>query len=140
MALLEDQPGASAGLMSEVACLSRDRLSHLFSQEVGISLRKYVQTMKIHAAARFFGSGLSLTEIAVAAGFADSAHFAKVWTQCFGASPARYFSSAALALYPLPRAIRENAGRHPDRGLRDLLPDAAFAYPPALPRPMQGIA
>lgn len=140
MALLEDDPGACTEQMVEVACLSRDRLSHLFSQQLGISLRKYVQTMKIHAAARFFGSGLSLTEIAAAAGFADSAHFAKVWTQCFGASPARYFSSAALALYPLPRAVRENAGRRPDLRLRDMLPDAAFAYPPALPRAVPGIA
>lgn len=140
LALLEDNPACSAERLCQVACLSRDRLSHLFSEEVGISLRKYIQTMKIHAAARFFGSGLSLTEIAAAAGFADSAHFAKVWVQCFGASPARYFSSDALALYPLPRAIRDTVARHPDRCLREMLPATDFTYPAVQPLTMPGIA
>lgn len=129
MALLEDDPTCPLEQLAVAACLSRDRLTHLFSESLGIPLRRYMQTMKIHAAARFFGSGLSLTEIAAAAGFADSAHFSKVWTQCFGASPARYFSSEAVALYPLPRAVRETVLRHPERRLRDMLPATAFASP-----------
>lgn len=35
--------------------------------------------------------GRPLTEVAQMAGFADSAHFAKVWTRCYGAPPSVYF-------------------------------------------------
>lgn len=131
MALLEAEPGCSVERMAEETRLSRDRLSHLFSAELGLTLRKYVQTMKVHAAARFFGSGMSMTEIAVAAGFADSAHFSKVWSRCFGAPPAYFFSRDTVALYPLPRSVSEVVVRHPDRPLRDMLPETAFAYPEA---------
>jgi AraC-like DNA-binding protein len=41
----------------------------------------------------FFGSGRALTEIALASGFTDSAHLAKVWMRCYGASPSRHFGA-----------------------------------------------
>ena len=41
------------------------------------------------------GSGLALTQIAQAAGFVDSAHFAKVWAQNYGAAPSRFFDTAS---------------------------------------------
>lgn len=39
------------------------------------------------------GSGQRLTDVAQAAGFVDSAHFAKVWVQTYGASPSHFFPS-----------------------------------------------
>lgn len=100
IALLEENPALGVAELAAAVCVSRDRLSHLFTQEMGLPLRKYAQSLKIRAAARYFGRGLSLTQIAAAAGFADSAHFSKTWAQSYGASPAYFFTSGAVAVYP----------------------------------------
>lgn len=100
-------PSSSCEQLGAIACLSHGRLSHLFTRQVGISLRLFSQTMKIHAAGRYHGSGMSLTDIAVAAGFADAAHFSKVYSKAFGHPPHVAFHSAALEVDPLPaRAMR----------------------------------
>lgn len=105
MVEVERNPASTWAELSPLACLSRDRFSHLFTREVGISLRLYAQTMKIHAAARYHGSGMSLAEIAQAAGFADGAHFSKVYSRAFGRPPAESFHGDAVALYPLPEPM-----------------------------------
>lgn len=81
--------------------LSQGRLSHLFSQQLGISLRTYGLLCKVYEASRHHHSRAPLTHIAQAAGFADSAHFSKVWAQTFGRSPAYFFGSASVHLYTL---------------------------------------
>lgn len=93
-------PACSIDTLAEVACLSPDRLSHLFSQEMGLSLRRYLQSMKIRAAARLYGKPMTLTEIALAAGFCDSAHFSKVWMQAYGTPPGHYFTRKASRIHP----------------------------------------
>lgn len=100
IALLDENPSLGVAQLANEVCVSRDRMSHLFTQEMGLPLRKYAQSLKIRAAARFFGKGLSLTQIAAAAGFSDSAHFSKIWAQAFGISPAFYFTSGQVAVYP----------------------------------------
>ncbi|MET0333800.1 MAG: AraC family transcriptional regulator [Rhizobacter sp.] len=100
IARLDEDPSLGVAQLATEVCVSRDRLSHLFTQEMGLPLRKYAQSLKIRAAARFFGKGLSLTQIAAAAGFSDSAHFSKIWAQAYGMSPAFYFTSGQVAVYP----------------------------------------
>jgi AraC-like DNA-binding protein len=101
LAMLDENPLCGREQLARAACLSHDRFSHLFSEEVGLSLRKYTQSLKILAASQFLGSGLSLTQIAAAAGFTDSAHFCKVWTRAYGASPAHFFNSRSVTVEPL---------------------------------------
>ncbi|WP_157782188.1 helix-turn-helix domain-containing protein [Piscinibacter gummiphilus] len=96
----------SVTALSTLCDVSPPRLSKLFAQELGLSLRQYVQWLKIKNALGMMGSGLTLTEIAVGAGFADSAHFSKVWTQTYGASPAYFFSNAEVAVFPSRRSPR----------------------------------
>jgi AraC-like DNA-binding protein len=103
--LLETEPGLGVAELATAVHLSRDRLSHLFTQEMGLPLRKYSQSLKIRAAARLLGSGLNFTQIAAAAGFTDSAHFSKIWSQAYGASPAFFYTSGAVSFYP-PSAVR----------------------------------
>lgn len=100
IALLQQDLQLGVAQLASAVCLSRDRLSHLFSQEMGMSLRKYTQALKIREAAALYNTGLSLTEIAAAAGFADSSHFSKSWAQAYGNSPAYFFTSGAMAIYP----------------------------------------
>jgi AraC family transcriptional regulator of arabinose operon len=100
IARLDQDASLGVAQLAAEVCVSRDRLSHLFTQEMGLPLRKYTQSLKIREAARHFGKGLSLTQIAAAAGFSDSAHFSKSWAQAYGASPGFFFISGAVSVYP----------------------------------------
>lgn len=67
--------------------LSASRLSHLFSEQVGIALRPYVLWLRLHRAARCIAAGGSLTVAAHEAGFADSAHLNRTFHRMFGIAP-----------------------------------------------------
>jgi AraC-like DNA-binding protein len=98
--------------LADQACLSYYRMSHLFSQEMGMSLRQYVLSLKIHAAARCIGAGLSLTATAHEAGFTDSAHLSRVWTKAFGGPPSHFLNQRRFAIQPtqgVNAALREAA-------------------------------
>lgn len=104
-ALLEHNPALGADALAGACGLSAQRLSQLFAQELHITLRQYTQWLKIKAALRLTNSGLTLTEIAAEAGFADSAHFCKVWTQIYGASPTYFFCNDEVDVFPKPRCL-----------------------------------
>lgn len=91
MLMLDEDPGAELDQLVEQLGVSSHHTSRLFCQELGLPLRRYALSVKIRAASSFMGSGLPLTQVAQAAGFVDSAHFAKVWLQCYGASPSQFF-------------------------------------------------
>lgn len=91
-------------VLAEKACLSYYRMSHLFSNEMGLSLRQYVLSLKIHAAARCIGEGMSLTATAHEAGFTDSAHLSRVWTKAFGGPPTRFLNPKAFSIQPTRQA------------------------------------
>ncbi|MEY4563268.1 MAG: hypothetical protein RLZZ618_2545 [Pseudomonadota bacterium] len=109
--LLDREPTHSIDDVAQSVGLSRDRLSTLFSSELGITLRLYAQSMKINAAVTFHGKGMTLTEIAAAAGFADSAHFSKVWSQTYGSPPGNFFSSACVTVNRTRTGRGVSAGR-----------------------------
>jgi AraC family transcriptional regulator, arabinose operon regulatory protein len=102
MGLLRDDRHRALDELAREVGLSNDWLSHLFQRETGMSLRKYVQTLKVYAAVGFVGSHLSVTQIAQEAGFSDAAHFTKVWKSCFGVSPNWVFSGERLVLDVVP--------------------------------------
>jgi AraC-like DNA-binding protein len=86
--------------LADKACLSYYRMSHLFSDEMGLSLRQYVLSLKIMAAARCIGEGKSLTATAHEAGFTDSAHLSRVWTKAFGGPPSHFLNTRAFSIQP----------------------------------------
>ncbi|MEY4562498.1 MAG: hypothetical protein RLZZ618_1775 [Pseudomonadota bacterium] len=83
--------------LAEVACLSYSRLSHLFSEQMGVSLRKHLLSLKIDATSHALVAGASLTDAAHAGGFCDSAHLSKVWVKAFGAPPTYFMKLGAFA-------------------------------------------
>ncbi len=91
MAALRMDTGLSLAALGRQVGLSATQASRTFVESLGITVRQYSLAAKIQRAAMFFGSGRALTEIAQAAGFTDSAHLAKVWTRCYGASPSAHF-------------------------------------------------
>ena len=75
-----------AALAREVE-LSEGRLRHVFADEIGISLRRYVLWCRLMAVAEAVQEGCSLTEAAHRAGFSDSAHLTKTFRSMFGLAP-----------------------------------------------------
>jgi AraC-like DNA-binding protein len=112
MKLLRENRHRSMDELAGAVCLSKDWLVHLFQREAGISLRKYEQVLKLQAAAVYLRSGVSMTEIAAIAGFADSAHFSKLWKQQYGFPPQVMFVGRGnVKLDPLPRPPELHAPR-----------------------------
>lgn len=79
------------------ACISPTRLTHLFSQQVGIPFRRFVLWLRLRRAAEHVWTGSRLAEAAVAAGFSDAAHLSRVCRSTFGVTPA-----AIVKMRPVP--------------------------------------
>jgi AraC-like DNA-binding protein len=78
-----DQPlglaAASAGVH-----LSPSRLRHLFVEHTGLAYKTYILGLRLVRALQVYAEGRNLTEAAHAAGFADSAHFSRIFRRTFG--------------------------------------------------------
>lgn len=90
--LMEDNIEFPIGL-AEVAKrtkISVRQLERLFMQHVGNSPAKHYKRMRLEHARRLVEqTGLSLTEIAIACGFASASHFSKCFKELYGATPTR---------------------------------------------------
>jgi AraC-like DNA-binding protein len=76
--------------LTEAACaahLSPSRLTHRFSEEVGIPFRRFVLWLRLRRAAEERAKSTTLTEAAIAAGFSDLSHLNRVCRATFGVSP-----------------------------------------------------
>lgn len=67
--------------------LSASRFRHLFSTQVGMSLKSYLLWTKLQRAIQSLANDSSLTNAAHAAGFADSAHLSRTFKRTFGLAP-----------------------------------------------------
>jgi AraC-like DNA-binding protein len=67
--------------------VSPSRLTHLFSEQVGLPLRRYLLWLRLRTAIEQVRAGADLTDAAHAAGFADSAHLTRTCRDMFGLAP-----------------------------------------------------
>ena len=74
-------------LAAASAGISQSRLTHLFTDEIGIPFRNYVLWLRLRRVVDEISAGGNLTEAAFAAGFSDSPHLSKVFRDHFGMSP-----------------------------------------------------
>lgn len=74
--------------IAEQCFLSESRFLHLFKEKTGITYRKSQQWNKVSRSFAMLRKQ-SLTETAHQLGFADSAHFSKVFKETFGFTPKR---------------------------------------------------
>lgn len=90
-----------------VACLARSvhlsesRLRHLFKEETGLTIRRYVLHLRLTEALRLIIDGSRYTEAAHEAGFSDSAHLSRTFKSLYG-----------LTLSDLYRTIDRNRIRY----------------------------
>jgi AraC family transcriptional regulator len=77
--------------LAEVAGLSRMHFAAQFRRSTGLRPHEYVQGRRIEYARQLLAlSDLSLTEIALSAGFANQAHFSRVFKRFVGTTPSAW--------------------------------------------------
>lgn len=69
------------------AGLSPSRFRHLFRDEIGMTFRRYRRWRRFARVAAHLEEGATLTEAALTAGFASSAHFSATFRETFGLAP-----------------------------------------------------
>jgi AraC family transcriptional regulator len=79
--------------LARQAGLSLRQLRHLFTEELGLNPSAYLRWRRVRHAFACIQRGASLTEAAIEAGFADGAHFSRVFQAQFGMAPSRALSS-----------------------------------------------
>lgn len=71
--------------------LSKSRLTHLFKDEMGIPLGKYITWKKLlHASIKLLTSKTKITTVAHEYEFADASHFSRTFKASFGISPGKF--------------------------------------------------
>lgn len=86
--LKEEKPDTvSVPALAGQVDLSPDRFMHLFKENMGLPVRKYLLWLKLQRAARAMKDGANLTRAAHEAGFSDSAHLSRTFKDMFGLPP-----------------------------------------------------
>lgn len=96
--LLWREPDAPLTELAARVGLSYFRLSHLFVDNMGVTLRNYQQWRKLRKAITLSKHGYSLAELAAASGFSDAAHFSRAFTQLHAAPPSYFFYSGNVRI------------------------------------------
>ncbi|PTT39114.1 hypothetical protein DBR28_07685 [Chryseobacterium sp. HMWF028] len=92
------QPGESLKIenLSAVVYLSPSRLIHLFTEQVGIPMRKYILWARLLTALQYIFDGRNLTDSALEAGFSDAPHFNRTFKRMFGQSPSLLLQNSQI--------------------------------------------
>jgi AraC-like DNA-binding protein len=67
---------------------------HLFSEQVGIPVRKFILWQRLKYALLMLADGSAITKAAHAAGFTDSAHMNRTFNAMFGIGPSEIFKNS----------------------------------------------
>jgi len=79
--------GWTLNAMAADAALSPSRFAHAFRDQTGMAVRPYLRWLRLARALQAAAHGLSLTDAAHEAGFADAAHFTRTMRRHFGVTP-----------------------------------------------------
>jgi AraC family transcriptional regulator len=82
--------------LSSAVSLSPSRLEHLFREQIGISITRYLLWIRLKKALEMMSLGISLTEVAHAVGFADSAHLSRTFRRLIGIAPSTLLKNIDL--------------------------------------------
>lgn len=100
---LRRQDSESSPSVGEIAAdvrLSESRFSHLFTEQVGVSVRRYQLWLRLREAIHLLAAGGSLTDTAHEAGFSDSSHLTRTFRQMLGIAPSALLKHSSLIVFP----------------------------------------
>ena len=87
--------------LKEEVHLSESRLSHLFKEEMGISIKKYLVWSRLKKAFQLVvNQKINLYEAALQSGFYDQAHLSKAFKELLGMNPSEAYNSRTLQDLP----------------------------------------
>jgi len=86
----------SLDALSEVAHVSRYHLLRTFQAAVGLSPHAYQNQLRVDLGKKLLAENLSISQVAVEAGFVDQSHFSRVFKQYTGATPQQYQAGAGI--------------------------------------------
>ncbi len=79
--------------------LSDSRLSHLFKEHIGVSIKKYLVWNRLRQAINLYlNENTNLTDVSLQSGFFDQAHLTKSFKNILGVSPSKVYNSRILQL------------------------------------------
>ncbi len=87
----EDVPSDAAGVARRLR-VSTSLVEHRFSEQVGVPIGAFRAWHRMLGATALAVRGQSLTQVAHAAGFCDSAHFSRQFHRMFGLPPSKVFT------------------------------------------------
>ncbi|OZG70365.1 DNA-binding transcriptional regulator AraC [Hahella sp. CCB-MM4] len=74
--------------LSHIACMSSSRFSHLFKDQLGVSVRQWIEDQRISMARQLLiTSSLPVNQVAVYLGYQDALYFSRVFKKKLGVSP-----------------------------------------------------
>jgi len=82
-----DKRQTSLAVLASIAGLSRSRLMHVFTEAVGIPVRRYLLWLRVQRATCALTSGRTPTEAAHLAGFSDAPHLVRSLRRTLGTTP-----------------------------------------------------
>ncbi len=84
--------------------LSSSRLSHLFRQQTGVPLRRFLLHLKMNRALTFWEPGKPVSHVAAEAGFYDQPHLVRTAREMFDALPSEIIAKGWLRVCRCPSA------------------------------------
>jgi len=75
--------------------LSKGRISHLFKDEIGVSLKHYILWKKLLFAIDSLRLSSNLSDIALDCGFSDLSHLSRTFKNLFGHKPSEIFQNSS---------------------------------------------
>jgi AraC-like DNA-binding protein len=80
---LENSKDVSLKTLAAISGLSPSRFMHVFTESVGIPLRRYVLGLRLQRACSELKAGATVTSAACSAGFSDAAHTTRLFAGCW---------------------------------------------------------
>jgi AraC-like DNA-binding protein len=113
MDILRSKPNYSLTQLAADVGLSYHRISRLFSESIGLSIRSYQLWKKMLAVAPLLETGHTLVDVAEKAGFTDVSHLCRVYREAFGAPPSYIHSNDRIRYvsYRMPGAPADEPAR-----------------------------
>ena len=99
------EPNIPLAELAKLVGVSYYRLSHLFADNMGMTLRNYQQWRKIRKAISLSKHNYTLAELALAAGFTDAAHFSRAFVQLHAAPPSYFLQSGNVKIIAPKRKV-----------------------------------
>ena len=92
-----DAPRITLSELARQVHLSPGRLSHLFKQQMGLPVQRYIVWTRMKVAVDLVvRKNMPLTEAAHTAGFYDAAHFSKHFRDIFGVKPSAVYNNSRI--------------------------------------------